>query len=114
MEKPEIVAGIKNAVERGSSLEKAKQSFINAGYNKADVEDSAKSLSGVISRIPEQPRPIEPSSKTAPAPTPTPAPSPEISVSKEEKGLRSKKLVIILIIVLLVLIAGLIAAYFLL
>lgn len=43
--RPEITAGLKNAVERGYPLEFAKQSFINAGYSKQDVDDSAKSIS---------------------------------------------------------------------
>lgn len=48
MERPEIIAGIKNAIERGCSLDLAIQSFINAGYNKQDVQDSARALGGVI------------------------------------------------------------------
>lgn len=44
MEKAEITAGIKNAISRGYSLEQAKQSFLNAGYNAEDVEDSVKIL----------------------------------------------------------------------
>ena len=52
-ENSEIIAGLKNAVERGSTLEQAKQSFLNAGYSEQDVEDSARSLGGVISEMPE-------------------------------------------------------------
>ena len=52
MQKSEIAAGLKSAIQRGESLEQAKQSFINAGYNKADIEDSAKLLGGVISEMP--------------------------------------------------------------
>lgn len=54
MQKPEIIAGIKNALSKGYSLEQAKKSFINSGYNPSDVEDSARSFSGVISNIPER------------------------------------------------------------
>ena len=53
MEKPEIIAGIKNAVARGYSLEQAKQSFINSGYNAKDVEDSASTISGTMLNFPE-------------------------------------------------------------
>ncbi len=55
MERQEITAGLKNALERGYSLELAVQSFINAGYNRQDAEDSAKSLSreGIIHNIPD-------------------------------------------------------------
>ena len=50
MQKEEIIAGLKIAVEKGYSFEQAKRSFINAGYKQEDVEDSAAFLSsGVIS-----------------------------------------------------------------
>lgn len=45
MEKPEIVGGLRNALERGASLESAKRSFVTAGYNAKDVEDSALQVS---------------------------------------------------------------------
>jgi len=48
MEKPEIVAGIQNAIARGSSMDSAIQSFVNAGYNLRDVEDSARALGASI------------------------------------------------------------------
>ncbi|MBS3090907.1 hypothetical protein J4217_00480 [Candidatus Pacearchaeota archaeon] len=40
----EILSGLRNAIERGSSLEQAIQSFINAGYNALEVRDAANSL----------------------------------------------------------------------
>ncbi len=46
MYKPEIVAGLKNAMDRGVSLEEAIQSFINSGYSKDDVLESADYLKG--------------------------------------------------------------------
>ena len=36
-----IAGGLKNALERGDSLEKAKATFINAGYNKEEVDQAA-------------------------------------------------------------------------
>ncbi|MCX6748845.1 MAG: hypothetical protein NT076_04540 [Candidatus Pacearchaeota archaeon] len=53
MQREEIISGIKQAVERGYSLEKAKASFINAGYSPQDVEDSAKVFFGVSSSMPQ-------------------------------------------------------------
>ena len=48
-EKLEIVGGLKAALERGWSLEQAKQSLLNAGYNPRDIEDSSRALnSGVL------------------------------------------------------------------
>lgn len=46
MYKVEIVAGLKNTMDRGYTLEQAIQSFINAGYPKEDVLDSAERLRG--------------------------------------------------------------------
>ncbi len=48
MERPEIIDGLKNAVDRGYSIELAVSSFLNAGYNKQDVLDSAKFLGGSL------------------------------------------------------------------
>jgi len=56
MEKPEIIAGIKQAIERGYSLEQAKKSFLNAGYNPKDVEDSSRALGGISTKIPTIPQ----------------------------------------------------------
>ena len=49
--KDEILAGLRNAMERGQSLETATQSFINAGYNPQEVREAARSLSGGVSEI---------------------------------------------------------------
>jgi len=48
MERPEIIDGLKNAIDRGYSIEIAISSFINAGYNRQDVLDSAKFLGGSV------------------------------------------------------------------
>ncbi len=44
MYKVEIVAGLKSTMDRGYTLEQAIQTFINAGYPKEDVLDSAERL----------------------------------------------------------------------
>tara|TARA_Y100000310_G_scaffold343792_1_gene453046 strand:- start:784 stop:1230 length:447 start_codon:yes stop_codon:yes gene_type:complete len=41
----ELVGGIKNALERGESMSKIKQSFINAGYKPGEVNAAVKRLS---------------------------------------------------------------------
>lgn len=43
--KEEIISGIRNAMERGSSLEQAMQSFVNAGYNPEDVKAAGNGIS---------------------------------------------------------------------
>lgn len=57
MERPEIIDGLKNAIDRGYSLEIAVSSFINAGYNQQDVLDSAKFLGGSVLSL--EPKPQE-------------------------------------------------------
>jgi len=50
MVREDIVAGLRNALERGYSLQIAKQSFISAGYSEMEVEDAARYVStGVLS-----------------------------------------------------------------
>lgn len=44
-EKEEIISGFKNAIERGESVEQAKQSFLNSGYPQQEVEQAAKAAS---------------------------------------------------------------------
>ena len=51
--KIEIAAGLKQAIERGSSLEQAKASFTNAGFNSEDVEEAAKELTGFATQLPQ-------------------------------------------------------------
>ena len=42
MVRDDIVGGLKNAIERGSGLEKAKATFVNAGYNADEVDEAGK------------------------------------------------------------------------
>ena len=57
MTKDEIVSGLKNAVERGSTIEQAVQSFINAGYNPVEVRQAADFMSSGATSISTQPMP---------------------------------------------------------
>lgn len=47
----EISAGLKNALERGESLDKAVQTFINSGYNPVEVKEAAKNVGSGASTI---------------------------------------------------------------
>ncbi len=47
----EILAGLKNAMEHGSSIESAIQSFISAGYNPQEVMEAAKYISTGVSNL---------------------------------------------------------------
>lgn len=49
--KDEIVAGLQNAIEHGASLDEAVKSFINAGYNSAEVKQAAQEVTSGVSSI---------------------------------------------------------------
>ncbi len=42
----DIYGGLRNALERGTSLEQAIKSFTNAGYPESEVREAAKALDG--------------------------------------------------------------------
>ncbi len=75
MSKEEIIEGLKAAVAKGESLNKAMVSFYNSGYSKQDIEDAARALeSPQIS----QPRPAaQPSTRPA-------APQPKVVTEQKE------------------------------
>lgn len=62
----EIEAGIKNAVERGSSLEDAVKTFVSAGYNPVEVKEAAKNISQGVTNIVNPPNKND---KSEPKPT---------------------------------------------
>ncbi|MBU0957973.1 MAG: hypothetical protein KKF56_04150 [Nanoarchaeota archaeon] len=49
MQRQDIMSGLQHSLERGEDLEKAKQSFLDAGYPIQDINDSANAISsGVV------------------------------------------------------------------
>lgn len=65
----ELVGGIKNSIDRGEELNKVKQSFINAGYGKEEIEDATAML-GLSENIVQQ-KIIPPNKKEITKPLPT-------------------------------------------
>ena len=105
MTKEEIKAGLKNAVERGYSLEQAKQSFINAGYNPGLVEEAASSLSsGVTSSYPSSPTPIYQKFQQIPQASQKQFSQLPYSQRQIEKPKKSAAIIILIIILILLLI----------
>ena len=128
--KDEVAQGIKNAIERGQSLDSAIASFVNAGYSESEVHEAANSLNNSASSLlPLREAPADSmDSKDTPAQTgmfklqptqniPSPAPiakatnsqSPQqlpVSTSSEKKdeGVSKTKVVVLSIILLLLLI----------
>lgn len=101
----EISGGIKNALERGESLAKAKQSFLNAGYNKEEVELSIQKIpvanrqlaKPLIEKTQASSKPATPII-TTPKPPATPPQSPATPQVQLPQA-SSKKLIIILSVI---------------
>ncbi len=47
MARQDLITCLKNALERGSTIEQAKKSLTNAGYNKEDVDEAAQQVSNM-------------------------------------------------------------------
>ena len=47
----EIAGGLKNALDRGENLAKAKQSFLNAGYKPEEVEAAVQKMPAMTSTV---------------------------------------------------------------
>lgn len=130
----EILGGLKSAIERGESIQKAMMTFYNSGYQKEQIEEAARFLSqnplampSAASKlpVPEVPKPV--SSGLVPLP-PSPSYSqnnqiasnygeksaqktPQAQASKYE-GKKSDKTLITILIIVLVLLFGVLGAIF--
>lgn len=128
MVRQDIIAGLRNAVQRGFTMQQAMQSYINAGYNAQEVQQAAAHLSkGQAPPIQQKGAPVAQQAQQLIQPTtqptqqmqmtqqPQPGPQPP-SGSQQVKPLKDKKkppkkkghkgLIITLIIILVLLIAG--------
>ncbi|MBI2629735.1 hypothetical protein HYW76_01410 [Candidatus Pacearchaeota archaeon] len=117
MQKPEIIGGLKRAVERGYSLEQAKRSLLNAGYSIEDVDDSADAISGVIGRLPSPEYPILSNSSSLATLPPIPPKQPLVQPQfqqqtqvqpqiKPKKSVSGRKILIIFLIILFIALLG--------
>lgn len=97
MVRQDILAGLRNALERGEILGEAKESLINAGYSREEVEEAAATLSKI-----EEMTEIE-----------EVAPVPKAAAGVAEKKKKIKKLLPYLIIVAAVIIIAASAYFFL-
>jgi len=120
MERPDIMAGINQAVEKGESLEKAKQTFLDAGYSSQDVEDSVRAInSGVIPHFVNNTSNQQISPSAQPALQSSPSQSqqqvqiqtPSFQPAQESSGGRIF-LIVLLIIILLIALGGLAVVLF--
>jgi len=110
----ELTGGLRNAMERGYSLNRAIQSFINAGYNPQDVQAAAALLSQPSALPLVHPQSSSESetslSKLSQPPQPSASPS-KFSLTDKVKSIlegmdRGTKILIAGIIIILVLTLG--------
>lgn len=111
--KEEIIGGLKNALDRGESIEKAVKSFVSAGYNPAEVRAAADMVSrGATSVIATKPFPAPVKGTELPplpkVPEKQAKPLPKIPKlpgmpSKEPKKKRSKLRIAIIVVIGLIL-----------
>ncbi len=112
MVREDLVAGLRNAVEKGESLEVAKYSFISAGYSREEVEEASRFVStGVLSQHQESmpmPRTVTPYRPIRAQQTqPTTLQTGVQASKKEALGKKFKKnLKIILLIIIFLLLVG--------
>ena len=107
----DLTGGIKNALDRGESLEKIKKSFLNAGYTKEEVEQATNEISPQaqfnkqqINQIPNKLQtPSQLQGLEIPSPIPHYAPLPTIPAQEEKK---SHLLIIVLSILGLLILIG--------
>jgi len=93
MTKEEIVGGLKNAIERGSSLEDAIQSFIGAGYNPNEVRAASRDVGKGVTAIVQEQREAQ-GPKMGPPALP------------EKKKTKTKAIAIVVIIIFLLILIG--------
>jgi len=125
----DILGGLKNALERGASLEEAIRSFINAGYREAEVRQAAAQLSsGALSNVSSnssyaRPQPavkqILPQRPPFPATKPWPVqissrqnPQPQVIANHGSHKPFGMGAVILLALILIILIAALLGTIF--
>lgn len=112
----DLVGGLKNALERGVSLEAAIQSFITAGYKDTDVREAARDLDTGSVYMEQAAKPVaSPLSRPLPVmpqPTQRPAqrPQPQYQPPRPQTGNGSLILVTVLAIILVLSVAAFIAS----
>ena len=135
MVRGDIIGGLKVSLARGESLQRAMQSFYNAGYKKEDIENAARTLKQegfqpvsaqtkpLIQQNPLQKKPLHPGYKAPIASQPNPAlqakhspiqQSQQQVVSSYSPSKQSKiDVITILLIIVLVVLLGILAGVFL-
>ena len=105
----EITGGLNTAIAHGVSLEEAAQSFINAGYNAAEVREAQTVLGRGFAPLPKtataEPKPAASASPVSFASS-TPMVSQPTETKQETRQASKKTIILLVVLALLVLIAG--------
>jgi hypothetical protein len=96
----ELIGGIRNALERGESIEKAKQSFLNAGYKQNEIAIAVQKIPAGSTHI--IPTTTSPTHATIPGKPFSTSTIPTTIAPKK----KSKLLLIILIIISVLILVG--------
>ncbi len=109
----DLLEGLKVAISNGDNLQQAMQSFYNAGYDKRDIEESAKALQYQISQEQIQKPRLLKSENNVKKPTELSKlqlskTTQKVSSYEQEKNPRKKMIIIVtlLLIVLAIILAG--------
>jgi len=105
----ELSGGLKNALERGETIDSAKQSFINAGYKPLEVEAAVQKVPMVTSQISRQ---VVVSSGASTAKSLTSAQEAVPFISQEKKELSKKFKIILAIVSVAILISAAVLGFF--
>ena len=104
-----LTGGIKNALEKGENIQKVKQSFLNAGYSKRDVDAA---VAGISVSQPTK-NTIQPSSQPTPKPLQNQIPqTKQLPQQPRQKKKFPLWLIILIIISILILIGAAIFGFF--
>jgi len=103
----ELIGGLRNALDRGETLVKAKQSFINAGYKQVEVEAAARKVPAATSQI-SRPATVAPvTAKPLPKPiTQAAKPQSATTTAPSQPKKLSKIFIIILIVISALILIG--------
>lgn len=113
MVREEIVAGLRNAIERGQSIQQAMQSMANAGYQTNEIQEASKYVNlGATGLMQQAPKAYVSQEQYSPNPENPTLPEKQNPITKPST---SKTKVIILSLFLILLLAGLgVMIYFML
>ena len=107
----ELKSGLQNALERGESLQSAAQSFVNAGYNKKDVDVAARHLSQNNQQTSQPPKQINSSPQNLPNLSQQTSTKPLGKTPPKKQAGKLFLIILIIIAVLIVIGAGLLGLF---